>query len=193
MEVKNIKRYIWKYIDIRFKQKAGNKNSSGFTLIEVVISMAIFGFLAILLTSILLNIVTTITDINERNYLRSSLSTIETTIDKSIQYAYNPISCSTNYTCVEFTSSSLSSTSGNSTMTTSTITFQYVVINNNGYIEETVVVNGNGSGLTTLLNQSNVNISSVNFQLQSGQLITLLTGNDKNIHMGLSSIVQYSR
>lgn len=157
----------------------------GFSLIEIVVTMAIFGFLLYIITDLLILIINTVYVINQEAYLRNNLENIVTTVDDDLQFANNPSYCiNGNHKCITF---DLQIPAANNQFESECETLE--LYNNGGLsnIVKVVNINGNGtcqvgdSGTTTYyLNSQNVLVQNMYFDIEQGNVLFSLTGQVKD-------------
>ncbi len=153
------------------KKRKLSKNNKGFTLIEIMIAMAIFGFLSYIITSLLIIIIGSVYNVNQRSYLRTTVETAISTISEDVQFAQDVTDCSASnggvaQSCISMTvpSTGLGNTSGG----VSYSKFEKIyatTVNGLPSIMKLVIINGVSSSVR--LNPSNISIDKGIFDLES--------------------------
>jgi prepilin-type N-terminal cleavage/methylation domain-containing protein len=178
-------------------EKKDRKN--GFTLIEVMIAMAIFGFLAYVITAILISVISTVVQINQRAYLRGDIESMISSITQDAQFATQPTltgpSCVgyTTNTCITFT---VPSDTGAGTAPVQKIETYYLDLTLHKVVK---IVNINGSSTTYYMNPTNVNVTSVYFDIQgdniffSTQAEVDSSKGSKIVGISLAANIQYNK
>lgn len=184
------------------------KKNQGFTLIEILISIAIFGFLIYIISAILIVILQTVNVINQRAYLRNNLETTISVITDDIQFANNLAPCDatqnipgTSYKPV-LANSCITMSVPTTNVTGTTIETEYLYYDTNlSTIVKDVNINGNSPDIK-YLTATNVKVTGTVFTIEQGNVLfsaaaevdsTVNSVTKPVVQLALSNVIQYNK
>lgn len=157
--------------------------------------MLIFGFIAYVVSSILISIVQTVYAVNQRALLRTNLEHIISEVTSDVQFASSVASCNTAYPCILMSVPDATSTGVNTDVET-------IYFNSSASlpsIVKSVTINGSGTPVVTYLNTGQITMTAVTFTLQNGSLYFAETGKIKTgnytqtASLTLATTIQYNK